>query len=340
MAIIKAEALKKSFHSRKKGRDVTVEAVRSINLTVEEGEIFGFLGPNGAGKSTTVRMLSTLLPIDDGRVTVAGYDLARRPVEVRRSIGYVSQAGGTDRTGTARENLILQARLHGIAKDEAKRRAAGLIETLEMASFADRFAAGYSGGQRRKLDLALGMIHGPAVLFLDEPTTGLDPVSRAQLWERIRELKRLGTTVFLTTHYLDEADALCDRVSIIDHGAIVAEGTPSELKRRIGGDVISLAVNHVPDAPRRAEALLRGSEWAREVSEVDGKIRLTVDNGEEALPAVLRVLDAEGLGVVSISLARPTLDDVFLTVTGHSLADSSATLQAASSGSAAAVPSR
>ncbi|HUZ17293.1 MAG TPA: ATP-binding cassette domain-containing protein [Spirochaetia bacterium] len=324
--ILTAHELSKSFHSRKKGKRVTVDAVRSIELAVEEGEIFGFLGPNGAGKSTTVRMLGTLLSVDNGEVFIAGYDLRRQPFEVRRRIGYVSQAGGADRAATARENLLLQARLHGLPDAEARRRTDAVIVDLEMGSFADRMTGTYSGGQRRKLDLALGMVHRPGLLFLDEPTTGLDPVSRANLWEQIRLLRKSGTTVFLTTHYLDEADSLCDRVAIIDNGTLVAEGSPTQLKRRISGDVVTLSVNHAPDAAERAALLLESEPFVRNVGRIDEKIRLTVDNGEEALPSILRRLDAAGLAVVSISLARPTLDDVFLTVTGHSLDDPSITL--------------
>ncbi|MEO6891539.1 MAG: ATP-binding cassette domain-containing protein, partial [Ktedonobacteraceae bacterium] len=234
MTIIEIQDLWKSFRVRGKG----VEAVRGIDLRVEEGEIFGFLGPNGAGKTTTLRVLATLLPPDKGRAIVAGHDLLREPARVRASIGYVGQAGGADGMASGRENLVLQARLYGMTKDAATKRAAELIADLEMAPFADRLARTYSGGQRRRLDLALGIAHRPALLFLDEPSIGLDPQSRAHLWEEVRKLHASGTTIFLTTHYLEEADSLCDRLAIIDDGKIVAEGTPTQLKQQIAGDVI------------------------------------------------------------------------------------------------------
>jgi len=325
MAIIEASELSKSFYVKRRNQKYKVEAVRRIGLQIQPGEIFGFLGPNGAGKSTTVRMLSTLLVPDEGSVRVAGFDLKKEPVEVRKRIGYVSQAGGTDRWGSARENLILQARLYGIDAQEAAIRSGALIATLQMEEFADRRASGYSGGQRRKLDLALGMIHRPTLLFLDEPTTGLDPVSRAQLWEQIRGLRAAGTTVFLTTHYLDEADQLCDRVAIIDKGQIIADGSPSALKRRLSGDVITLKTIAVDHASAHAKALLEPIEQIKEVTAGEnGTLRLTVHNGEEAVPEILKRLSANDIGVSTISLARPTLDDVFLKLTGHSLAGQAA----------------
>ncbi len=232
MAIISVQGLRKSYKSRGKKKGGTVEAVKGIDLTVQKGEIFGFLGPNGAGKSTTLKMLSTLLAPDGGKATIAGFDLLAHPARVRRQIGYVSQAGGADGSATGREDLMLQAQLFGLSEEKARRRANELITALELEPFVDRFSRTYSGGQRRKLDIALGMVHQPAVLFLDEPTTGLDPVSRAQLWSQIRQLRSQGTTVFLTTHYMDEADVLCDRIAIIDKGRIVAEDSPSGLKRQ------------------------------------------------------------------------------------------------------------
>jgi ABC-2 type transport system ATP-binding protein len=295
--------------------------VKGINLTVENGEVFGFLGPNGAGKSTTLRMLATLLKPDGGEATVAGQDLLRAPRQVRRRIGYVSQAGGADRTATGREDLLLQAGLYGLSPVRARERAEELIEALDLGGFVDRLSKTYSGGQRRKLDIALGMVHQPAVLFLDEPTTGLDPLSRSQLWERIRLLKSLGTTVFLTTHYMDEADALCDRLAIMDSGLIAAEGSPTELKQKISGDILSLTVNHVPNAPALARRALEGHQMVRELAADGERLRLVVTHGGEALPAVLRLLEGRGIGVADISLSRPSLDDVFLRVTGRSLAD-------------------
>ena len=322
MEIIAIQGLRKSFKGRgRKGRADRVEAVQGIDLSVEQGEIFGFLGPNGAGKSTTLRIISTLLPADGGVVTVAGRDVRTEPREVRRQIGYVSQAGGTDPLATGRENLLLQARLYGLSPAAAEYRADVLIEALELEAFVDRFAKTYSGGQRRKLDIAIGMVHNPKILFLDEPTTGLDPVSRSQLWAQIRLLRDLGTTVFLTTHYMEEADALCDRIAIMDKGRIVAKGSPSELKRGIQGDILSLTVNHIENAPQVAMVALRDLDLVREIQAEGGSLRLVVAHGGEALPVVLRLLENSGVGVADIALSRPSLDDVFLRATGHSLRD-------------------
>ncbi len=322
MAIISIQKLQKSFKSRRgRGKPQTVDAVQGIDLEVETGEIFGFLGPNGAGKSTTLRMLSTLLPPDSGAVTIDGHDLRREPREVRRAIGYVSQAGGADPLATGMENLLLQARLYGLSKTEARWRAEELVDALDLAPFVERFAKTYSGGQRRKLDIAVGMVHRPKVLFLDEPTTGLDPVSRTQLWARIRQLRQQGTTVFLTTHYMEEADALCDRIAIIDHGQIAAQGAPDGLKRDIKGDILSLKVNHVDNAERLAAEAVGSLELVREIEAQEGTLRLVVERGGEALPLVLRALEGRGIGVADIALSRPSLDDVFLRATGHGLKD-------------------
>jgi ABC-2 type transport system ATP-binding protein len=317
-SIIDVKGLKKSFKSKRKNGGM-VEAVKGIDLSVAEGECFGFLGPNGAGKSTTLRMLATLLAPDGGRATIAGHDLLEKPALVRRQIGYVSQAGGADPSSTGREDMVMQAGLYGLSQEQTRARIDELIQGLGLADFVDRFSKTYSGGQRRKLDIALGMVHSPRILFLDEPTTGLDPVSRSQLWDRIRMLKRTGTTVFLTTHYLEEADALCDRIAIIDNGNIAAEGTPEELKRRISGEVLSLSVNGAPDAGGTAMKLLKGEAFVREISGKDGRLRLVVDHGGETIPSALRLLEAGGISVADISLARPSLDDVFLRVTGHSI---------------------
>jgi ABC-2 type transport system ATP-binding protein len=328
--IISVRNLRKSFKGRRgKGRAQRVEAVRGIALSVADGEIFGFLGPNGAGKSTTLRILSTLLAADAGEVTIAGFDVRSQPREVRGQIGYVSQAGGADPLATGRENLLLQARLYGLDRDTTRRRAAELIEALGLEEFIDRFVKTYSGGQRRKLDIAVGMVHSPKILFLDEPTTGLDPVSRSQLWAQIRLLRKLGTTVFLTTHYMEEADALCDRVAIMDHGLIVAEGTPADLKGGIHGDILSLTVNHVENAPEVALGVLRELEMVREATSEGASLRLVVSRGGEALPVVLRLLEGKGVGVADIALSRPSLDDVFLRATGHSLREEDARAAAA-----------
>ncbi len=324
MPIIEAKGLARTFRSRKR----TVQAVRGVDLRVEEGEIVGFLGPNGAGKTTTLRMLTTLLEPTAGSATVAGADLLADPVGVRRRIGYVPQAigqtmGGTDPACLVGEELADQAALYGLDRADAARRARSLIGQLDLGGLDRRLVKTLSGGQRRRLEIALGLVHEPPLVFLDEPTTGLDPQSRSNLWDHIRRLRsEVGTTVFLTTHYLEEADALCDRVFIIDHGVIVAEGTPDELKRRISGDVVTLQVN---GARERARELLAGQELVEGVGlSEDGALRLNVYHGAEALPALLRVLDDAGVTMHSINLSRPTLDDVFLTMTGRSLRDDSA----------------
>ena len=325
MSIITIRGLRKSFRTRKgKGRPELVHAVNGIDLSVEDGEIFGFLGPNGAGKSTTLRILSTLLSPDDGSVAIAGFDMRAAPRQVRRQIGYVSQAGGTDPLASGRENMILQARLYGLSTAEARQRSEELIDALELSTFVDRFAKTYSGGQRRKIDIAVGMVHSPKILFLDEPTTGLDPVSRSQLWAQIRLLRGLGTTVFLTTHYMEEADALCDRIAIIDHGRIVSEGSPTQLKHGIEGDILSITVNHIENAPQVAMGVLRDLPLVREIKAEGGNLRLVVSHGGEALPVVIRLLEGKGIGVADIALSRPSLDDVFLRATGHSLKDEGA----------------
>ena len=312
--VISVRQLRRVFKSRQS----TVEAVAGIDLEVYAGEIFGFLGPNGAGKTTTLRMLATLLPPTSGDATVAGQDLRRHPGEVRRRIGYVGQRGGADPEITGRSELIFEARLYGMSSAEARLRAAELIETLELESCADRKVSTYSGGQKRRLDVGVGLVHRPQLLFLDEPTTGLDPQSRARMWDEARQLRDEGTTVFLTTHYLEEADALCNRVAIIDHGKIVAVGTPDDLKRQVAGDVVVVGTDNESD---RVLQLLRGQSFVREATAGDGLVRLYVDRGETAMAQIIRALDAEGIVLSSLSLNRPSLDDVFLRQTGRSLRD-------------------
>jgi ABC-2 type transport system ATP-binding protein len=326
MAIIEARGLARDFTSRRR----TVHAVRGVDITVEDGEVVGFLGPNGAGKTTTLRMLTTLLRPTAGTATVAGADLLRDPLGVRKRIGFVPQAIGQTQGGTSDnclviEELLDQGTAYRIGREETRRRAAALIEQLDLGGLDQRYVKTLSGGQRRRLEIALGLVHQPPLVFLDEPTTGLDPQSRSNMWEHIRRLRsELGTTVFLTTHYLDEADALCDRLFVIDHGVIVAVGTPDELKRRVSGDVVTLSVNGAgSDGTAAARSLLAVSPVVREVTVTDGALRLTVERGEEALPVLLRTLDGAGITMSAISLARPTLDDVFLTLTGRSLRDDS-----------------
>ncbi|HEU5380214.1 MAG TPA: ATP-binding cassette domain-containing protein [Ktedonobacteraceae bacterium] len=319
--IIETQALRKTFKARsaKGGKTQVVEAVQSINLQVQAGEVFGFLGPNGAGKSTTLRMLTTLIPPTSGQARVAGYDLLHEPGQVRKRIGYVSQAGGTDISATGRENLMLQARLYGLSRRDAEKRTNNLLGALELETIADRQAKTYSGGQRRRLDLALGMVNNPLLLFLDEPTTGLDPQSRARLWDEVRKLRENGTTVFLTTHYLEEADVLADRLAIMDGGRIVAEGTPDELKQLIAGDVITLGVETQNGEFLQAQNLLQQQAFVREVHPGENELQLYVEQGEENLPAIMRLLDGAGLRIRKVALTRPSLDDVFLRKTGRSL---------------------
>jgi ABC-2 type transport system ATP-binding protein len=310
--MIETHDLRRSFKTRKS----TVDAVQGVDLTVEAGQVFGFLGPNGAGKTTTLRMLATLLVPTSGTAIVAGADLRREPQKVRERIGYVPQGGSTDPAESGRRELVIQGRLYGMSRSAAEKRAREVLAALDLEAAADRRISTYSGGMRRRLDVGLGIVHRPSVLFLDEPTTGLDPQARARMWDEVRKLKAEGTTVFLTTHYLEEADALADRLAIIDHGKIVAEGTADELKRQVAGDVITLGVN---GAGERALALVRDQPYVREASEDGGVVRLYVDQGDAAVPQLLRVLDAAGLAPSTITLARPSLDDVFLRQTGRSL---------------------
>ncbi|MBM9509866.1 ATP-binding cassette domain-containing protein [Streptomyces sp. KK5PA1] len=328
--MIVTQGLRKSFATRG-GRGTPVDAVRGIDLTVGPGEIFGVLGPNGAGKTTTLRMLATLVRPDGGEAVVAGADLRAEPATVRRRIGYVAQGGGTADAVTAREELVLQARMYGIGKAEAVARAGEAMEAFGLGEFGDRPCGTYSGGQRRRVDLALGVIHRPRLLFLDEPTVGLDPPSRAQVWEQIRRLRADGMTVLVSTHYLEEADGLCDRIGIVDHGRVVAEGTPEQLKKEIAGDAVGLVLR--PGDRPRAEEVLRPLEWVSGVetaggdgaddgNEGDGQppeLRLYVDDAPSALPQLLRVLQAAGVDPVLVQLRRPSLDDVFLARTGRPL---------------------
>jgi ABC-2 type transport system ATP-binding protein len=314
--MIETRDLRRTFKTR--GKTADIEAVRGVDLVVGAGEIFGFLGPNGAGKTTTLRMLATLLPPTSGEATVAGADLRRQPQQVRERIGYVPQGGSTDPAETGRGELVLQGRLYGMDTSTAERRAREVLASLELEDAADRKLATYSGGMKRRLDVGLGIVHRPSVLFLDEPTTGLDPQARARMWDEIRRLRDGGTTVFLTTHYLDEADALADRLAIIDHGRIVADGTAEELKRQVAGDVVTLGVNGATESVLET---VRSQPFVREASGEDGVVRLYVDRGETAVPQLLRLLDGAGLEAASIALHRPSLDDVFLRQTGRSLRD-------------------
>jgi ABC-2 type transport system ATP-binding protein len=317
MAAVEAEGLVKIYRSRKS----EVRALDGVDLEVREGTVLGLLGPNGAGKTTTVRILATLLKPNAGTARVAGFDVLREPQSVRKAIGLSGQYAAVDENLTGRENLWMFGRLYQLSSDDAKQRAGELLTSFDLEGAADRVTKTYSGGMRRRLDLASALIGRPKLLFLDEPTTGLDPQARARMWDEIRLLRANGTTVFLTTHYLEEADALADRLAIIDHGVIVAEGTADELKRQVAGDVVTLVVNgateHVLEAVRR-------QPFVREATSEDGVVRMYVERGETAVPLILRVLDGAGLEAASIALHRPSLDDVFLRQTGRSLRDDAA----------------
>jgi len=299
-----------------------LKAVAGVDLDVAPGEVYGFLGPNGAGKTTTVRMLVTLLRPTGGEATVAGFDVARQPAEVRRRIGVALQEASLDQLMTGRELMELQATLHGIAPREVSGRAADLIERVGLADAAERRVGTYSGGMRRRLDLAMALIHAPPVLFLDEPTTGLDPVSRLTLWEEVRRLKADGTTVFLTTQYLEEADVLADRVGIISAGVLVAEGTPEALKAQVGSPHLDIALEPGSD-PAAARAVLARFGALRPAAA--GAVSVDVQGGAADIAPVVRALDEAGIMVGSIDLVRPTLDDVFVEKTGRRLEGADAT---------------
>jgi ABC-2 type transport system ATP-binding protein len=292
-------------------------AVDGIDLAVARGEIYGFLGPNGAGKSTTVLMLTTLLPPTSGHATVGGFDIVRQGAQVRSTIGAALQEAALDPVLTGREHLLLQATLQGIAKPARTARAGALLTRVGLTEAADRRVGGYSGGMKRRLDLALALVHQPRILFLDEPTTGLDPQSRAALWEEVARLAHDdGMTVFLTTQYLEEADVLADRVGIIDHGKIVAEGTPAQLKAEIGSP--SVEVSPVdPAAGERLAELLAG--WGAPARNGRGSVTVQLPGGESELADIVRALDQADLRVASLQLHQPSLDDVFLAKTGRKL---------------------
>jgi ABC-2 type transport system ATP-binding protein len=294
-----------------------IRAVDGIDLQVAAGEIYGFLGPNGAGKSTTVHMLTTLLPPTAGRATVAGFDVASQGADVRRHIGAALQEAALDNFLTGREHMELQAGLNGLSKADRAARGTALLERVGLMDAADRKVGGYSGGMKRRLDLAMALVHRPTILFLDEPTTGLDPQSRSALWDEVERLaSQDGVTVFLTTQYLEEADVLADRVGIIDHGRIVAEGTPDALKRDIGGDTVEAIPADPHDLERAAEVLRQFGEPAAHSPKGAG-VRLA--DGAERLPDIVRALDDAGVTLAHLQLHTPSLDDVFLAKTGRSL---------------------
>src|SRR6478672_327495 len=317
--MIHARGLVQTFTTKQGRKKVEVRAVDGVDLDVAEGEVVGFLGPNGAGKTTTLRMLTTLLRPTAGTATVAGYDVVRDSKHVRRSIGYVSQAGGVSSYARAGDEVVDHGMLYGMSRADAERQGRLLFEQLDLPGLWQRTAKQMSGGQKRRLDIVMGLIHDPTLIFLDEPTTGLDPQARANLWEHIAALRsERGATVFLTTHYLDEADALSDRIMIIDQGRIIASDTSENLKAAISGDQVDL---EVADFSRLTDAAAALSSIADSL-EVEGHhVRGRVPRAGRAVPGLLRELDRTGITLDSIEVHRPTLDDVFLTLTGRSLRD-------------------
>jgi len=309
--VIKAEGLTRVFNK-------SLVAVDHVNFGVENGEIFGFLGPNGAGKTTTINMLITVLKPTEGTASVLGYDILKQAGNVRNVIGLVPQEYTADEDLTGYEDIILCADLYGIPRDVAKERAADLLKLVELTDFKDKKVETYSGGMRRRLELACGLINRPKVLFLDEPTLGLDVQTRAATWEYIRKLKKeYGMTLFLTTHYLEEADALCDRVAIIDHGKIVVVGMPEELKHSLGGDIITLSIREDADVSE----LIRTVEHVKEVQNEGDSYRIKAEYGEVTAPLIIEALRRKGYTVTKLMLTEPTLNEVYLEYTGKSMRD-------------------
>jgi len=309
--IIEARELTKVFNGY-------LTAVDHVTFEVKEGEIFGFLGPNGAGKTTTINMLITVLKPTEGTATVCGHDIIKEASMVRRKIGVVPQEYTADEDLTGYENIILCADLYGIPREISKKRANELLELVQLTKFKDRKVETYSGGMRRRLELACGLINRPKVLFLDEPTLGLDVQTRANIWEYIKLLKKeYGMTLFMTTHYLEEADALCDRIAIIDHGKILVIGSPDELKTKLGGDIITLSVNE----DRNISGIIEKVENVREIRRIKGEYRIKVKDGELTAPLIIEALRNEGIKVTRLSLSKPSLNDVYLEYTGRSMRD-------------------
>jgi ABC-2 type transport system ATP-binding protein len=295
-----------------------VQALDGVSFAVHEGEVYGLLGPNGAGKSTTVRVLTTLTKPDSGRAFVAGEDVVAHPARVRKAIGYVAQDSGVDWEATGRENLLLQGRIHGMGGPTLRARVDELLGFVGLDEAADRPARGYSGGMKRRLDVATGLVHRPRVLFLDEPTTGLDPEARAAMWLEVERLAReQNLTILLTTHYLEEADRLAERVAIVSRGRIVVEGRPEELKAGLRGDSVTVELNELDGRSAEAADIVAGLEGAEETT-LDGvQLRTRVPNGAEAVPAILSALESRSIAVASVTSARPSLDDVYLHYTGR-----------------------
>jgi ABC-2 type transport system ATP-binding protein len=315
--MIHARDLTRSF----KTKTGIVEAVRGLSLDVKEGELVAFLGPNGAGKSTSVKMLTTLLPPDSGSANVGGHDVVSDAAAVRRKIGYVGQGAGTGQYHRVIDELVTQGVAQRMSRATARKRAEELIEMLDLKGLEKRTGSTLSGGQKRRVDVAIGLMHTPPILFLDEPTTGLDPQSRANLWEHIGKLRKAtGMTIFLTTHYLEEADTQAERVMVIDNGTMIADDTPARLKANLAGDRIALALTSEDEAGKAA-AMAQNLKGARDVSRNGLRVEVTAEEGEALLPEFIRRLHEAGAQVASASVRRPTLDDVFLGLTGRSLRD-------------------
>lgn len=312
MGIIQVDNLLKTYGP--------LEAVQRISFQVNAGEIFGFLGPNGAGKTTTILMLTTLLKPSGGRAVVCGHDIERQPGRVRESVGYVSQEIAVDEFLTGRENLWLHGRLYHISSQELERRVDEAARMVDLADRLNDLVGTYSGGMRKRLDIAEGLLHRPELIFLDEPTLGLDIQTRRKIWDYIRELRRGGLTVFLTTHYMEEADQLCDRVAIIDRGELKALDTPQNLKAQLGGDVITIGLADPSEAAsERARELFAAFDWISRVDVHPQGLVLIARNGDAAIPRLVQAASETGLAIASLALKRPLLDDVFLTYTGHEL---------------------
>ncbi|RFU37819.1 ATP-binding cassette domain-containing protein [Actinomadura logoneensis] len=312
---VRAHDLGKTYSVR--GVKGGVRALDGLDVTVDRGIVFGLLGPNGAGKSTAVKILTTLTRPDRGAAEIEGVDVLRRPDRVRRLIGVVAQRSGSDPRATTRENLVLQARMHGMSGPAARARTTELLDRFDLSEVADRLVRTLSGGTQRRLDVALGLVHRPAVLFLDEPTTGLDPEARTAMWAEIRRLAgRDGLTVVLTTHYLEEADRLAHRLAIVDRGRVVAGGTPDELKGELRGDAVHLDLP-AGTVPAEVRAVLEALPAVREVRVAGGGVSARSDNGPAAVPTVLAALERAGMPAAAVTVARPSLDDVFLRYTGR-----------------------
>lgn len=303
-------------------------AVDGVTFSVAAGEFFGFLGPNGAGKTTTIRILATLLRATSGRAKVAGYDVDREPAVVRRLVGFAMQQVAVDNLSTGRENLELIGRLHRVPGPELRRRVDELLDLMNLTEVAGRPAGTYSGGMRRRLDLASALVHRPEVLFLDEPTEGLDPQSRTALWEELERISKEGTTMLLTTHYMEEADRLCSRLAIIDNGQIVVEGAPGDLKRSIGADTVVLQLDasdgDLDHQRMEVRRLLEGMIEPDAITPHPGGVAMAVPNASSAIPALLRQLDSDGLHIAGLQMSQPSLDDVFMKYTGRDIRDAEA----------------